>query len=367
MKRGSYLESLENIMAALIRFSVLLTVLVAFSPLARAEYLYTLNSSTNNSLNSVLDLQVSGTILGSEIGYEEGDITVAEQHAGAVTRYNGNVAANFHAGWGANSLISFSGNGSANAINPTGLFSIPLQYTPGIPGSGVGATGPANYGVQLSIPTPEFQIPEFTIPGTETTLNLGTITAFSVEMAVRELQLGVTSAAQLPIDPGTRQFDASQLSLQVGQGFADVSANIHLEQENILVAGALRLALGALASQYPQLNLQIGGGLLSPIVTVGFNTRLDMSGATLQNGADVGNGTVTWNGPDGNLNSQVTVPVNVALAPLDFGIGSLNLGLVGQLRGTATIPNVYHVPEPSSLLLAGVVGLVSLAYRRRVV
>ena len=310
-----------------------------------ASYLYNLTT-----VQSVINLEASGDILG-------GALTVTEQNSNAVTRYQGAVETNFHAGYGANSRISFPGGGAANAINPT-IFGLPYPYSPGI-GGGAGSA-PANYGITLTAPTdivlPPIEIPDFG------TINLGTITAVNFQLALRETQLSVTSAAQIPIDPVARTFDASLLTINVDQSFADINASVRFKQDNFLDWGAVGLFLAAIQTSLPDLGLTITPSLFGLHYDIGFGTRADLSGASLANAPTV-DGIVTYN--EVTEASNLTIPINTGLGDIDFGFGNISLTLVGQLRGSATIPNIYHVPEPSSLMLVGIVGLGAATYRRR--
>lgn len=326
--------------------AILALMVSAGSQQSSASYVYTLTPA-----QSEIDLQVSGSAFG-------GALTVSEQNPNARTRYSGTVDANFHAGFGANSRISFPGTGTAVASNPTGLFGIPFQYSPGI-GGGSG-TAPANYGVNLTAPA-NIVLPPIDIPNVGT-INLGTLSQFAVRVALRETQLRVGSTAQIPIDPVTRQFDASQLSINLSQGFADINGSIRLTQANFaswLAAGA---ALVALQTSIPDLGLTVSSNIFQLYYDVGFGTRIDLSGAGLANNPATP-GIVTYN-PVTEA-SSLTIPINTGLGDIDFGLGSINLTLVGQLRGNATVPNIYHVPEPSALLLTSLSGTLGLLWRRR--
>jgi len=300
---------------------------------------------------SEIDLQVSGTALG-------GALTVTEQNPNARTRYSGTVGASFHDGFGANSRISFPGSGTAVASNPTGFFGIPFQYSPGV-GGGSG-TAPANYGVNLTAPT-NVVIPPIEIPNIGT-ISLGTLSQFTVRVALRETQLAVNSAAQISIDPGTREFDAGQLSINLSQGFADINGSVRFTQSTFGEWLAVGAALIALQASLPDLGLTINSNILQRYYDIGFGTRVDISGANLPNNPALP-GVVTYN-PLLEM-SSLTIPINTGLGNIDFGIGNINLTLVGQLRGSASVPNIYHVPEPTSMLLAGWVGIIGLFHRRR--
>jgi hypothetical protein len=313
-----------------------------------AEYIYSLTSS-----QSELDLIATGNSLG-------GELVVTEQNANARTRYQGTIGANFHSGFGANSRISFPNTGSANAINPTGLFNLPLQYNPNI-GGGAGSA-PANYGVNLVAPTnivlPPLDIPDFG------TIDLGTISQVTFRLALRDLQLGVSSSSRLPIDPISRQFDASLLAINVNQGFADVNGSLRLSQSSFTNFLAVGAALLALQASVPDLGLTIQTNFLSLSYDVGFGTRLDLAGTSVANQAETF-GTVTYN--ELTEFSQLTIPVLADFGTLDFLLGTVNLKFQGQLRGSATIPNIFHVPEPSSLALVGLVSFTGLIRRRKAI
>lgn len=325
-----------------------LALLLVVSSNAQAAYLYNL---TQNS--SEIDLQVTGTSLG-------GQLTVAEQNPGARTRYNGTIATDFYLGFGANSNISFPSGGTANAVNPTGgFFNTPLQYSPNI--DGASGTAPANYGVNLSAPQ-QIVIPPFDIPNVGT-VNLGTITSVDIRLALRGLQLNPTSSAWLPINPTTRQFDASLLSIQVASGAADVNGSVRLQQADILGHLAAVVAVNALVASVPDLGITVSSNLFQRTINVGFGTRIDMSGATLPN-APTTPGTVTYN--PSTTASVLTIPVLSDFGDINLGIGTINLKFAGQLRGTANIPNIYHVPEPSSLALVTLASLACFKRRRQV-
>ncbi len=333
-------------MRHVVRFSMSLAILILSSHFVTASYIYQLTQS-----QSEIDLQVSGTALG-------GGLTVSEQNPNARTRYSGNVETNFHAGFGANSRISFPGGGSANAINPTGLFNLPFQYSPGI--NGGSGTAPANYGVNLTAPV-DIVLPPITIPDFGT-IDFGTISQVNFRVALRETQLSVSSTSQIPIDPVTREFDASLLSINVNQSFGDLNGSLRFSQSsfgNWLAVGA---ALVALQTALPDLGITTSASLLTLSYDVGFGTRIDLSGVSLAN-SPTASGIVTYN--DITEASNLTIPINADFADIDFGLGTLSLKLSGQLRGNATIPNIYHVPEPSALLLVGIVSLGGLTHRRR--
>lgn len=325
-----------------------LVVLVCINTKVQAAYLYTLTQSS-----SEIDLQVTGTSLG-------GQLTVAEQNPGARTRYNGTVSTDFHLGFGANSNISFPSGGAANAVNPTGgFFNTPLQYSPNV--NGAAGTAPANYGVNLSAPQ-QIVIPPFDIPNVGT-VNLGTITSVDIRLALRDLQLNPTSSTWLPINQTTREFDASLLNIQVASGGADVNGSLRLQQPDILSHLAAVVAVNALVASVPDLGITVSSNLFARTINVGFGTRINMAGATLPN-APTTPGTVTYN--PGTLASVLTIPVLSDFGDINLGIGTINLKFAGQLRGTANIPNVWHVPEPSSLALVAVAGLACFKRRRQV-
>jgi len=332
------------------KFAAAIASLAALSSaaLSQAATTYTLTQS-----QSQLNLNASGSVLGQAL-------TVTEQQASAITRYNGTMVADFPGSPLAGGSLNFPGGGAAAAINPTGAFSIPLPYQPNVNGGSGSAA--ANYGLNLVAPL-NYDLPPIPIEGNE--IDLGVLSGVSLKLAVRDLVLDV-DAGNIAIGAGGT-FDASQTSLSVVSGFADVSGGFILDQDNFISTLAVAAALTVLTNQYPDLGLTVNTDLVNSNVTVGFGTRLDLAtiGNTALPNTSATAGTVTYNPI--NDASTLTLPVLAAL-PADLGLGAdilqLDLSLTGQLRGTGTL---VPVPEPSSIAIAAtaLVGLVACGVRSR--
>lgn len=324
---------------------------------ARAE-LFTYTIVQNQSQ---INLTAGGTLFG-------GAITATEQHANAITRYNGTIGVGVSYGG-----PSFPGEGSANAVNPTGLFNIPLQYTPNI--NGGAGTAAANYGLTLNAPV-NFVIPTIPIPPEliaqypflPSQLSLGTLTAIVGKVALRDISLEILSAGQIPRTGNT--FDANQTLIDITNGFADLNIAARLTQPDLLTKGAMMLLLGSLAAAFPDLGITVTTpGFFSLDIDVGFGYRLDISGLPAVPNLAVADGTITGlGGPPGP--STLTLPVQFGLdtdvlppelAGILGGLIDLTFVFDGVLVATATIP------EASSLCLIGMPLLAGGAWvvRRR--
>jgi hypothetical protein len=316
------------------------------------------NTYTITQNQSQLNLTAGGTILGNTL-------TVTEQQANATTKYNGTVQVGFNGSPAPSGAIDFPGGSAASAVNPTGFLNIPLQFTPGV-GGGAG-TAAANYGVNIAAPI-GIQIPSFTIPvnGTDVTLNVGTLQSFTMSMAVRDLDLDVTSGFT-GIGPGG-VFDANATSIGIVAGFADLNGSLVFDQSNIIDTLAVAAALNLLAGAAPNLGLTVSTNLLNSTVSLGIGTRIDLAslaGASLPNQATT-DGTVSFV----NLAtpSTLVLPVDITLPSLEAlglppEILDLQLSLAGQLRATGLI---VDVPEPSSVVLGAMaVSSLALVIRRR--
>lgn len=323
-------------------------VLTSTTSPAWASYTYTITQN-----QSQLNLTVAGTAFG-------GALNVTEQHANAITRYNGTIEADFPAGPSAGGSISLPGGSAASAVNPTGLFNIPLQFSPNVGGGSGTAAG--NYGVNLNAPV-GIVIPPIEIPDVAT-LDLGTLQSVNMGVAIRNLVLDLNSTAPMAIGPGGA-FDATGLDIGIDSGFADLNGALVFQQPDLISHLAAVVAINGLALAVPDLGITVSSNLLARTVSVGLGTRFDLSGlaaASLPNGAS--NGSVSYVNPV--TLSTLYIPVNIDLPDLAAlgipeSILTLDLNLSGQLVATA------FVPETSSIILAtlGSLGMGSLVYRKR--
>jgi hypothetical protein len=333
---------------------------------ARAEvYTYTINQS-----QSQVNLTASGTIFG-------GALTVTEQQANAITRYNGTIGVDVTVGG-----PDFIGAGSANAVNPTGgFFNTPLQYSPNV--NGAAGTAPANYGLNLTAPVnvviPPINIPPEVIAAlpaplntlVPSTLNLGTLSSIVSKVAVRDVTLQVNSADRIP--RAGNNFDATQTLIDITGGFADLNIAARLTQPNFVQKAALQLLLGSVATAVPQIGLTITSpSLFSNDLDIGFGFRIDLSALPAVPNTTALQATITGlNGPPGS--STLTLPVQFAaaaslaellgpdLTPILGDLVNLNFDFTGRLVATAT------VPEASTFVLMGLAfsGAAIAVVRRR--
>lgn len=330
-----------------------------FAMPARAANTYTIVQN-----QSQLNLTAGGTILGSTL-------TITEQQANAITRYNGTVQVGFNGSPAPNGAINFPGGSAAAAVNPTGgFFNTPLPFSPNVNG-GAGTTG-ANYGVTVSAAV-GIAIPAFDVPVGDTTisLNLGTLQSFDMKLAVRDLVLDV-EGGNTGIGAGG-VFDANATSIGIDSGFADLNGSLVFNTGSYANRLVVQTALTALVGAVPDLGLVVTAPSLLNFtdftVSLGLGTRIDLAGLA---GTAVPNLAAT----DGSVSfvnlatpSTLILPVDISLPSLeDAGLPpeilDLQLGLSGQLRATGLI---VDVPEPSSVVLGAiaVTGLALVARRRR--
>jgi hypothetical protein len=262
--------------------------------------------------------------------------------------------------------IGFPGGGVANAANTTGLLGNNLALAPGV--GGASGTAPGDYGEVFSsaqnVAIAPIDISSLNIPGI-TTLNLGTLSAINLNVALRSFALDFNSSLLgLSGGPGyPAHFDASQVGAVVS-GTADMSLTATLKQDNVtdfLATGAALIALGqALSGQGVSITETANLLGLSYQVGFGFTAPLPSTVATNDN---AGLGTVDHVGS----NLRLTLPVNFTLVPtLPAPLNSFltaSFAMNGQLIGQTPF---QAVPEPSAvvLALAGAASLMGLAWRR---
>ncbi|MBY0586834.1 hypothetical protein K2X85_06640 [bacterium] len=332
----------------------------------RAEtFTYTINQS-----QSQVNLTAGGTIFG-------GALTVTEQQANAITRYNGTIGVDVTVGG-----PDFVGAGSANAVNPTGgFFNSPLQYSPNV--NGAAGTAPANYGLNLTAPVnvviPTINIPPEVIAALPaplntlipTTLNLGTLSSIVSKVAVRDVTLQVSSNDRIPRTGNN--FDPTQTLIDITGGFADMNISARLTQPNFLQKTTLQLLLGAVASSAPQLGLTVTSpSFFSNDLDIGFGFRIDLSALAAVPNTSALPATITGlGGPPGP--STLTLPVEFTaiasiqdvlgpdLAPILGDLVNLQFDFAGRLVATSV------VPEASTFVMIGLAlsgAAVTMARRR---
>jgi hypothetical protein len=260
--------------------------------------------------------------------------------------------------------IYFGGGSTAVASNGTSTILGPLQIAPGV--GGVSGTAPASYGFFATVPQ-NILLPQIDLNplGINLMLNLGTLTAIDLKVALRDVVIDVQGPAGLPLapvgtPPPTQFFDSTQLDIGIS-GTSDMLLGATVQAANIIDYGALEVALIALntalspqgisityTSQLLQLKHTIGIGFSTPLPTT-FAANDDASQGMLEH---IG------------ANYRLTIPVKFDVvpetlpAPLDTLL-TAQLGLSGKLIGQTPFVNV-EVPEPSTVVLA-VVGVAALA------
>lgn len=232
--------------------------------------------------------------------------------------------------------------------------------------AGASGTAPGNYGVKLTSPQdiviPPIDVSALNIPGI-TTLNLGTLQAIDLNIALRDTVIDVDSG-YIPLLPnGTypQTFDSTQLNLSI-TGNSDMLLSAFLVPPtagDFLATGAALVALQqALAGQGIAITVQ---AVLFPTpgYNVGFGWRAPLSASGIAND-DASQGTLEHVGS--NLRLTIPVKFDVVPATLPSPLDTLltaQLGLSGKLIGQTPFVTV-NVPEPASVVL-GVMSLGGLA------
>lgn len=325
---------------------------------------------TLTSTASTLDLTAKGTV-------PDATLTITEQGGSKANRYSGTVNTNLFP-----ASLAFTPGSAAHAANQLGgiLGTTPINFRPGV--GGVGSAAPGNYGVAITYPlgTP-IVIPEIPL-GDYGTVSPGSITGVSIDVALRNMDLNFSSSpiSHPPlVGAGPTLFDASDVGIGFAAGQADISVGAILNISTLTGGNAILAALirpvvisvleSTLAQYIPpdsgiSLSFYAGTGAQEIVIATGISQDLTTLGS-LANSATT-QGSLEHIGS----NYRLTLPINIDLAavipdnPL-ISTGDLTFNLAGKLVGTA--PYVEAVPEPSSVVLAGmgIVGLVAYAARKR--
>jgi hypothetical protein len=336
--------------------ATLLTSTVEATPVA-----FTLNSTA-----STLDLTAKYIATANTAS-----ITVAEQSAGSkAAKYSspapGSVKTDLYP-----TGIDFPGGSIAHASNQSG------NLKPGVGGTGAAAAG--NYGIYIAYPfTTPIVLPVIDL-GLLGTKSPGTITGAEIDIALRNLDLDfkATPTFHPPlVGAGPTFFDASDVSVDIAAGNADVSVNAilnitSLTGGNAFLAAIYRPLLISLLTQViagylppdSGVVITLSNGVGAQEMLIGTGSTQSLVGSLLANDP-ASQGKLEHIGTDYKL----TLPVKIDLAavlpdnPL-IASSDLTLTLTGQM--VATAPYVTAVPEPSTLALAGVGLLSFLGYSVR--
>jgi hypothetical protein len=278
-----------------------------------------------------------------------------------------NTPSNMAANLGFN--ILFPGGGTAQAANAVGTFNNNLAIAPNV--GGTSGTAPADYGVLFTSPqsivVPPIDLTALGVAGGGT-LNLGTLTAINLNIALRNFALDLNSAA-IPLTPGgvtyPSHFDSTQVNIAVS-GTADMSLTATLKQTDLGSFLATNVALIALNSALSAQGVTIvlsnqNFFAFSEQVGIGITSALPVTNAA--NG-DASQGALEHIGS----NLRLTLPVKFNVQPtIPAALSTLitaNFSMSGQLIGQTP---VVTVPEPSSIALAltGLASMLVMAWRRR--
>jgi hypothetical protein len=297
------------------------------------------------TLDYTLTPTQSNVALVVDVDFLGGALTATEQFAGSLTtRYDGTMRAD-NIG---TTAIAFPSGGAALARNQLGPFNIPRQISPAV--GGTSGTAAGNYGVTLTAPVgievPPIEIPDFG------TLNLGTLQSVDVDIALRNVVLDAVTAVHLPVAGGA--FDAAQVDLLV-TGNVDVNVAAVLRSPDLLSYLANLTVLSLLASSFPELGIGVTGNVFTRDISVGIGTRLALDAVAVPNQAGAGSFTRVAD------DYVLVLPRFGELAPAVLpGVLDLRLGLDGQLRGVAPVPE----PATAALLALGLAALAGGSARR---
>ncbi|HEY1602852.1 MAG TPA: PEP-CTERM sorting domain-containing protein [Pirellulales bacterium] len=345
--------------------------LLVAAPVAHALPLSFTNINVSTSNQSRINIAATATLNGTPLvegpqfasGGLNGDGSASALYNQTATNTPSNMATNLGL-----FSVGFPGGGEAQAANAVGLLNNNLAIAPGV--GGASGTAPADYGLVFTSPqsvvVPPIDVSALGISGL-TTLNLGTLTAINLNVALRNFAVDLNSPI-LPMSGGgtyPAHFDSTQVNISVS-GTTDMSLTATLKQDNItdfIATGAALIALQqGLSGQGISITETANILGLSYQVGFGFSTTLPVTNAA---DGDASQGTVDHVGS----NLRLTLPVKFDItpstlpAPLNTLIAA-DFSMSGQLIGQAPF---QVVPEPSSavLSLAGLMGAGIVARRRR--
>lgn len=177
---------------------------------------------------SRVNLTATGTLLGGALNVEPQIAAGGLNGQGSLsTLYNGTINTDLY-----QTGLGLPGGGSAVAQNTRGTLAN-LALTPNV--GGTSGTAAGNYGVRFIAPLEGIDLPAIPIEGVGE-VDLGTLTAVTMNVALRNVTLGLQGTGNIPLNPAStlpQTFDASEVDVAI-QGTADIALSAVLKQDNIL-------------------------------------------------------------------------------------------------------------------------------------